>query len=34
VRAEPFNQVVNKMGKDEACTAAAASLKKAFGLVT
>lgn len=34
VRAEPFNQAVNKMSKDEACAAAAASLKKAFALVT
>lgn len=34
IRAEPFNQVVNKMAKDDACAAAAASLKKAFALVT
>ena len=34
VRAEPFNQVVNKMTKDDACAAAAAALKKAFALVT
>ena len=34
VRAEPFNQAVNKMGKDDACSAAAAALKKAFGFVT
>ncbi len=33
VRAEPFNQMVNKMGKDEACAAAASALKKAFALV-
>jgi sugar phosphate isomerase/epimerase len=34
VRAEPFNQAVNKMSKDEACEAAAAALKKAFALLT
>lgn len=34
IRAEPFNQAVNKMSKDDACAAAAASLKKAFALVT
>jgi sugar phosphate isomerase/epimerase len=34
IRAEPFNQVVNKMSKDDACAATAASLKKAFGLLT
>jgi sugar phosphate isomerase/epimerase len=34
VRAEPFNQVVNKMAKDDACAAAASSLKKAFALLT
>jgi len=34
IRAEPFNQVVNKMSKDDACAAAAASLKKAFSLLT
>jgi sugar phosphate isomerase/epimerase len=33
VRAEPFNQAVSKMGKDEACAAAAESLKKAFALI-
>ncbi len=33
VRAEPFNQVVNQMTKDEACAAAAAALKKAFALI-
>lgn len=33
VRAEPFNQTVNHMPKDEACEAAAASLKKAFALI-
>lgn len=33
VRAEPFNQAVNHMGKDDACAAAAAALKKAFALV-
>jgi len=34
IRAEPFNQVVNKMSKDDACAAAASSLKKAFALLT
>jgi sugar phosphate isomerase/epimerase len=34
VRAEPFNQAVNKMSKDDACAAAAAALKKAFLLFT
>jgi sugar phosphate isomerase/epimerase len=34
IRAEPFNQAVNKMSKDDACAAAAASLKKAFALLT
>ena len=34
IRAEPFNQTINKMSKDEACAAAATSLKKAFSLVT
>lgn len=34
IRAEPFNQAVNKMTKEDACAAAAASLKKAFALVT
>jgi sugar phosphate isomerase/epimerase len=33
VRAEPFNQAVNKMSRDEACAAAAAALKKAFALI-
>ncbi len=33
VRAEPFNQAVNQMSKDEACAAAANSLKKAFALI-
>jgi sugar phosphate isomerase/epimerase len=33
VRAEPFNQVVNKMTADEACAAAAAALNKAFALI-
>ncbi len=33
VRAEPFNQAVNKMTKEEACTATAAALKKAFALI-
>jgi sugar phosphate isomerase/epimerase len=34
VRAEPFNEAVNKMPKDEACAAAAAALRKAFALIT
>ena len=34
VRAEPFNEAVNKMSKDDACSAAAAALKKAFALLT
>jgi len=33
VRAEPFNQLVNRMSKDDACEAAAAALKKAFALI-
>jgi sugar phosphate isomerase/epimerase len=33
VRAEPFNQAVNRMTKDEACAAAAAALEKAFALI-
>lgn len=33
VRAEPFNQAVSKMTKDEACAAAAESLRKAFALI-
>jgi sugar phosphate isomerase/epimerase len=33
VRAEPFNQTVNHMPKDEACEAASDSLKKAFALI-
>jgi len=33
VRAEPFNQAVSRMSKDEACAAAAGSLKKAFELI-
>lgn len=33
VRAEPFNEVVNKMAKDEACDAAIAALRKAFALI-
>jgi sugar phosphate isomerase/epimerase len=32
VRAEPFNQAVNKMTKDEACQAVSAALRKAFAL--
>ena len=34
VRAEPFNQAVNRMTKDEACAAASAALKKAFARIT
>jgi sugar phosphate isomerase/epimerase len=34
VRAEPFNQAVNKMAKEEACAADAVALKKAFALIT
>ena len=34
VRAEPFNQAVNKMPKAEACEAAAVALKKAFALIS
>ena len=34
VRAEPFNQALNKMTKEEACAATAASLKKAFALIS
>ena len=33
VRAEPFNQVVNKLPKEEACAMTANSLKKAFALI-
>ena len=33
VRAEPFNQAVNKLGKEEACAATAQALKKAFALI-
>ncbi len=33
VRAEPFNQALNRMSKDEACAAVAASLRKAFALI-
>ena len=33
VRAEPFNQAVNHMPKDDACEAAAVSIKKAFALI-
>jgi sugar phosphate isomerase/epimerase len=33
VRAEPFNQAVNHMNKDDACEAAAAAVKKAFALI-
>jgi len=34
VRAEPFNEAVNKMPKDEACAVASAALRKAFALIT
>jgi sugar phosphate isomerase/epimerase len=34
IRSEPFNQVVNKMSKDDACAASAGALKKAFALLT
>ncbi len=34
VRAEPFNQAVNQMGKDQACEAAATALRKAFAQIT
>lgn len=34
VRAEPFNQAVRQMTKDDACEAAAIALKKAFALVS
>jgi sugar phosphate isomerase/epimerase len=34
VRAEPFNQAVNRMPKEEACEAAAVALKKAFALMS
>jgi sugar phosphate isomerase/epimerase len=33
VRAEPFNEQVNHLSQDDACAAAAASLKKAFALI-
>ena len=33
VRAEPFNQVLNKMPREDACAATAAALKKAFALI-
>ncbi len=33
VRAEPFNEAVNRMSKEVACAAAAAALKKAFALI-
>lgn len=34
VRAEPFNQAVNKMSREEACATAAKALKQAFGLIS
>jgi sugar phosphate isomerase/epimerase len=33
VRAEPFNQALSKMPKEEACKATADAMKKAFGLI-
>jgi sugar phosphate isomerase/epimerase len=33
VRAEPFNQSVNKMPREEACGTTASALKKAFALI-
>jgi len=33
VRAEPFNQAVNKMPKEEACTTTAQAVKRAFALI-
>jgi sugar phosphate isomerase/epimerase len=33
VRAEPFNQALNQMGKEQACQATAAALRKAFALL-
>ncbi len=34
VRCEPFNAVINKMSKDEACAASAAALRNAFALLS
>ena len=34
VRAEPFNQTVNRMPKEEACAVTAVALKKAFALIS
>ena len=34
VRAEPFNQAVNRMPKEEACAVVAVALKKAFALIS
>jgi sugar phosphate isomerase/epimerase len=34
VRAEPFNQAVNRMPKEEACAVVAFALKKAFALIS
>jgi sugar phosphate isomerase/epimerase len=33
VRAEPFNQAVNKLSKEEACAATAEAVKRAFALI-
>jgi sugar phosphate isomerase/epimerase len=33
VRAEPFNQAVNKMPREEACAATAGALKRAFAMI-
>jgi sugar phosphate isomerase/epimerase len=33
VRAEPFNQAVNRLPKEEACAATAAAVRKAFALI-
>jgi predicted xylose isomerase-like sugar epimerase len=33
VRAEPFNQAVNSMSKEEACAVTAVALKKMFALI-
>jgi sugar phosphate isomerase/epimerase len=34
VRAEPFNQAVNKLPREESCAATAGALKKAFALIS
>lgn len=33
VRAEPFNQALNRLGKEEACAATAQAMRKAFALI-